>query len=131
VKRRIAALLTAVTIGLGGAVAVATPAAAHTQWGCNHGSSCITTGFNGGGNRFTIVWSAWTKNVCHNLPSNFRNVGASAVSDFGSGWDMIWYQDLNCNDFWGGDRFNSPGHVNFNGPYWYLEDDVESFAIVQ
>jgi hypothetical protein len=31
----------------------------------------------------------------------------------------------------GGDRFNSPGQVNFNGVYWYLEDDVESFKIVQ
>lgn len=104
-------------------------AQAHFQWGCNHGSACVMTGYNGSGNKHTIIWSSTPHGVCVNLPVSFQNVGSSLVSDFGSGWDVYWYEDFNCNDFFGADKLTSPGHWSLDGTHTWLDNDVQSFII--
>lgn len=120
--------------------AVATPASAHTQWTCAHGAACLFRDINGGpvgGSHLTFYFSTWVTpedppGTCHNLPSTWYNIASSVVSDYGSGYDFAVYENANCSDLWGFDRFTSPAHANFTGvSYGHLNDDVQSFKIIQ
>jgi len=124
----------ALMVAFGCTFVAAAPAQAHNQWQCPHGQSCLFSNIDGGGWIFNIVWSGNPRNTCVNLPWQYRNQASSVVADFGSGWDLMLYQDYGCTD--NPDRFGSPSHKNFvwcntcNG-YWWLNDDVEAFKIVQ
>jgi hypothetical protein len=147
VRRKIALLLAsavAVLAGFtGGFVAAvasrAEPAQAHTQWTCAHGTACLFRDFNGGpagGSHLTFYFSVWVTpedppGTCHNLPSTWYDIASSVVSDYGSGYDFAVYENANCTDLWGFDRFTSPTHNNFSGSYAHLNNDVQSFKIIQ
>jgi hypothetical protein len=129
-KRRIAALGVALALALSMNAVAAAPAHAHEQWGCPHGVSCLFTGFDGGGNWLQLRWSTTPHNQCVNLPENWRNVTASASADYGNGWNLTLYENLNCSDiFW--DTLYSPEAYNFKNSRAHLLDDVESFLIWQ
>lgn len=134
-KKRILAALAALLMVTGISVAVAAPAQAHNRWECPHGQSCLFLNVDGGGWIFNIVWSANPKDTCVDLPSFYRNDASSVVADFGSGWDLLLYEDIQCGDYFP-DRFTSPTSRNFVwcntcNSYAHLNDDVESFKIVQ
>jgi hypothetical protein len=127
IRRTLLAVVAVLTLS----VIAAAPAQAHFQWGCNHGSACVFTDYNGSGGKFTIIWSSNPKNTCLNLPSNFQDRSGSLVSDFGNGWDVYWYENADCSDLWGADRLNSPGHWSLDATRTHLDDDVQSFKIIQ
>lgn len=130
-KRRLAALTVMVTLALGGSLIAAVPAEAHFLWGCNHGSACVFTGYNGSGSKYTICWSCHPKDTCINLPVSFQNNASSLVADFGSGWDVRWWENANCSDFWGGDYQYSPSSWSLDGDARdHLDNDIQSYEIV-
>lgn len=111
-------------------VIAAVPSYAHFQWGCNHGSACVFTGYDGGGSKYTIVWSSFNKNQCYNLPASYQDTSSSLVSDFGSGWDIRWWENAGCTDFWGGDYQYAGTAWSLNNTRQHLDNDVQSFEIV-
>ena len=128
-KRRLAASFLALSIALAIALLPATPASAHDQWTCPHGTSCLFKDFNGGGAKFIIAFSVYGDGKCHNLNSSWADYASSVVADYGSGYNLFLYQNANCSDFWGANRFVSPSATNFDWFLSYLNNDVESFVI--
>jgi hypothetical protein len=128
-KRTIAALGVVLALALSGSAVAATPAYAHYQWGCPHGVACLFEHINGGGDDLLLIWSAWERNVCHAVPANWRTKASSASADYGNDWDLVLYERPNCQPLYG--RINSPGTMNFTNTRAYLNDDVESFAILR
>lgn len=132
-RRKILSILTTFILVTGLTFVIASPARAHNQWQCPHGQSCLFLNFDGGGWIYNIVWSANPRDTCVNLPSFYRNDASSVVADFGSGWDLILYENIQCGDTFR-DAFKSPTHKNFAwcntcNPLNHLNDDVESFRI--
>lgn len=114
---------------------VTTSASAHTQWNCQHGAACLfydTNGGPAGASHLTLYFSTWVTpqdppGTCHDLPTTWFNTASSVVSDYGSGYDLILFENAGCTDI--GDKFVSPRHVNFTGWWAFLNDDVQSFKI--
>lgn len=127
IARAIAVLVSSLAVAL---AVSATPAQAHTQWGCNHGSSCVFTGYDGSGNKYTIIWSTTPKNTCVNLPAGYQDSSSSLVSDFGSGWDIRWWENAGCSDLWGGDYHYAGTAWSLDRTRTHLDNDVQSFQIV-
>ena len=132
-RRRITVLAAAILLALSVSVVAASPAQAHKQWQCPHGQSCLFLNFDGGGWIMPIVWSTTPKYTCVSLVSFYRNEASSVVADFGSGWDLVLYENVDCSDVFRA-VFRSPTHKNFAwcntcNPLNYLNDDVEAFRI--
>lgn len=92
-KNRIAALLVAaVTIGLGGAVAVSSPAQA--AWSsCTSGNNCFWDLHSGSGTPYQS--SPVGHMVCQTLPTAQRNK-ASSIKNFKSGTRIWYYGQTSC-----------------------------------
>lgn len=133
----ITAVMLGVSLGLVAAVPAAAPAAAHSQWTCAHGAGCLFLDINGGpagGSHLTFYFSVWVTpedppGTCHNLPTTWYNAASSVVSDYGSGYDLVLFENENCSDL--GDKIVSPRNLNFTGWWAFLNDDVQSFKIAQ
>jgi len=131
-KKKIAAVLTTLAIAVGIVLAAGTPASATVYFNCPSGVGCVWKDKDGGGIKLVISVGTFGTNTCWNFAPTNNDITSSASADYGSGWDLKLYQDVNCDE---GSPYNYGLHsshfVNFTGSNFAYNDIMSSFKIVQ
>lgn len=66
-------------------------------WNCQAGVGCVWDGFNGTGAKWTISFGQQGTNCFHMMPEDeFNNLTSSLSADYGSGYDLKFWDDGNC-----------------------------------
>lgn len=115
IRQRFTAILLALVAAAGITLVVASPASADV-WLCPSGQGCIFSGPDGTGSKLTAAFSVYGTS-CHNLPTWLDNNTYSAVSLYGSGYGMHFYNAYDC-DTSQSNVFLPPNHtVDFGWPF--------------
>jgi hypothetical protein len=115
--RRIISALTGLILGTTiGVVGVQAPALAIIT-NCPAGTACIYTGTDGAGTKKVLAFSVYGYNNCYNLDSTFNNKVKSAISTYGSGYNLQLWTDAGCGGI-GHDVSGMGGDTHYYGDHY-------------
>lgn len=125
IRRTIATLIAALAVGLGGAVAVSTPA--HAAWSdCPNGNTCFFDGTNGTGDFYASIATGFPDGTCKTLPVANRN-RATSLYNRAANTLIFYYPDPSCGG--GAVTFLFTGEAKGDLRGTGYNNDIESFRI--